>query len=146
MRVTHDRPFALALSDPPPATERNPWVKTLTFETPGWPGHVSGQHVDIRLTAEDGYVAQRSYSLANAGGAPGPLSLTVERVTDGEVSPFLLDDFRLGDSLELRGPAGGYFTWTPARPGPLLLIGGGSGIVPLMSMLRARRRGPPPPG
>lgn len=113
-------------------------VKTIAFDIPGWQGHLAGQHVDIRLTAEDGYSAQRSYSIASPGG-PGPrVELTVERVTDGEVSPFMLDELRVGDTIELRGPIGGYFTWTPAQPRPLMLVAGGSGIVPLMSMLRTR--------
>jgi ferredoxin-NADP reductase len=113
-------------------------VKTITFDVPGWRGHVAGQHVDIRLTAEDGYVAQRSYSLASPAGPDPRIQLTVERVDDGEVSPFLLDDLRVGDSIELRGPIGGYFTWSPGTAGPLMLIAGGSGIAPLMSMLRTR--------
>lgn len=102
-----------------------------------WPGHVPGQHVDIRLTAEDGYQAQRSYSVASAP-EQGWLELTVEDLADGEVSPYLTEELRPGDQLELRGPIGGYFTWTTADGGPLLLIAGGSGIVPLMSMLRYR--------
>jgi len=90
------------------------------------------------LTAEDGYVAQRSYSIASPGGNHQRLQLTVERVSDGEVSPFLLDELRVGDNIELRGPIGGYFTWSPVRAGPLMLIAGGSGVAPLMSMLRSR--------
>ena len=113
-------------------------VKTITFDVPGWGGHVAGQHVDIRLTAEDGYIAQRSYSLASPAGPDPRIQLTVERVDDGEVSPFLLDELRVGDSIELRGPIGGYFTWSPGTAGPLMLIAGGSGIAPLMSMLRTR--------
>jgi ferredoxin-NADP reductase len=113
-------------------------VKTITFEVCGWPGHLAGQHVDIRLTADDGYAAQRSYSIGSAAGSETRLQLTVERVQGGEVSPFLLDELRAGDSIELRGPVGGYFTWSPGRADPLLLIAGGSGIVPLMSMLRTR--------
>ena len=113
-------------------------VKTITFDVPGWRGHLAGQHVDIRLTAEDGYVAQRSYSLASPAGPDPRIQLTVERVDDGEVSPFLLDELRVGDSIELRGPIGGYFTWSPGTAGPLMLIAGGSGIAPLMSMLRTR--------
>lgn len=113
-------------------------VKTITFDVPEWRGHLAGQHVDIRLTAEDGYVAQRSYSLASPAGPDERIQLTVERVDDGEVSPFLLDDIGVGDSIELRGPIGGYFTWSPGTEAPLMLIAGGSGIAPLMSMLRTR--------
>ena len=118
--------------------EETAGVKTITFDAPGWRGHLAGQHVDIRLTAEDGYVAQRSYSLASPAGPDPRIQLTVERVDDGEVSPFLLDELRVGDSIELRGPIGGYFTWSPGTAGPLMLIAGGSGIAPLMSMLRTR--------
>jgi ferredoxin-NADP reductase len=118
--------------------EEAPHAKTITFDVPGWRGHLAGQHVDIRLTAEDGYVAQRSYSISSPAGADPRLQLTVERVDDGEVSPFLLDELRIGDTIELRGPIGGYFTWSPGGGGPLMLIAGGSGIAPLMSMLRTR--------
>lgn len=118
--------------------EETPLVKTIELAAADWPGHLAGQHLDLRLTAEDGYVAQRSYSLASRAGVSGVLAITVERVEGGEVSPFLLDDFHIGDTLELRGPIGGYFTWSPQQPGPLLLVGGGSGIVPLMAMLRTR--------
>jgi ferredoxin-NADP reductase len=110
---------------------------TLQFESPVWTGHLPGQHVDIRLTAEDGYQAQRSYSVASAP-EPVRLELTIEELADGEVSPYLSDEVRPGDRLELRGPIGGYFTWTDDDGGPLLLVAGGSGIVPLMSMLRYR--------
>jgi len=102
-----------------------------------WPGHRAGQHVDVRLTAEDGYQAQRSYSIASAP-EDDHLVLTVERLEDGEVSPYLLDELRPGDALELRGPIGGYFVWNESHGGPLLLLAGGSGIVPLRSMLRHR--------
>jgi ferredoxin-NADP reductase len=107
------------------------------LEVPGWPGHVAGQHVDVRLTAEDGYSAQRSYSVASAP-APNLLELTVQRVPDGEVSTYLTDIARDGDLLEVRGPVGGYFTWEPDAAAPVLLVAGGSGIVPLMSMIRDR--------
>lgn len=113
-------------------------AKTIAFDVPGWDGHLAGQHVDIRLTAEDGYVAQRSYSIASPSRRGEQIELTVERVEDGEVSPFLLDELRVGDIIELRGPIGGYFTWWPTHSRPLMLIAGGSGIVPLMSMLRTR--------
>jgi ferredoxin-NADP reductase len=112
-------------------------VRSLELDVPGWPGHRAGQHVDVRLTAQDGYQAQRSYSIASAPEA-GRLVLTVERLADGEVSPYLVDEVRAGDVIELRGPIGGYFAWDVADGGPLLLIGGGSGVVPLMAMLRHR--------
>jgi ferredoxin-NADP reductase len=114
-----------------------PRVKTIRLTVPGWPGHVPGQHVDVRLTAEDGYQAQRSYSIASPPGE-NAIVLTVERLEDGEVSPFLTDQLRSGDQLELRGPLGGYFTWTVEQGGPLALVAGGSGIVPLMAMVRHR--------
>ena len=110
-----------------------PRVKSLALSIPGWPGHRAGQHVDVRLTGEDGYQAQRSYSIASAPEGPGVV-LTVERIEDGEVSPYLTIDVRSGDRFELRGPIGGYFVWTASLPGPLLLIAGGSGIAPLMAM------------
>ena len=109
------------------------------LDVPDWPGHRAGQHVDVRLTAEDGYQAQRSYSIASAP-EDAQLALTVERLDDGEVSPYLIDELRAGDELELRGPIGGYFVWEEAHGGPLLLVAGGSGIVPLMAMLRHRAR------
>ena len=115
-----------------------PRVRTLALEVPGWTGHRAGQHVDVRLTAEDGYQAERSYSI---GSAPGePIELTIERLADGEVSPYLVDEVRPGDRFELRGPIGGYFVWEPeGAADPLFLVAGGSGIVPLMAMLRLRR-------
>jgi ferredoxin-NADP reductase len=112
-------------------------AKTIVLDRGGWPGHLAGQHVDVRLTAEDGYQAERSYSIASAPEAPH-LALTIERIDDGEVSPYLTDELRPGDELELRGPIGGHFTWRVEDGGPLLLIGGGSGLVPLMAMLRHR--------
>ena len=113
--------------------------KVFFFEAAGWPGHLPGQHVDVRLTGEDGYQAQRSYSLASP--AEGELvALTVERVENGEVSPYLVDEIRIGDQFELRGPIGGYFVWTVTMGGPLCLIAAGSGIAPLMAMLRHRDR------
>ncbi|MGH2578225.1 MAG: ferredoxin reductase, partial [Actinomycetota bacterium] len=114
-----------------------PRVSSLVLDAPGWVGHRPGQHVDVRLTAEDGYQAQRSYSLA----APADgerLVLTVERLEDGEISPFLTEELRPGDRFELRGPIGGYFVWDERTGGPLMLVAGGSGIVPLMAMLRHR--------
>jgi ferredoxin-NADP reductase len=117
-----------------PETHR---VKTIVFDVPGWPGHRAGQHVDVRLTAEDGYQAQRSYSVASTPDGTR-IELTVERLDDGEVSPYLTDELRSGDRIELRGPIGGYFVWEPSHGGPLLLVGGGSGVVPLMAMIRLR--------
>ena len=114
-----------------------PRVKTIWFDVPDWPRHLPGQHVDVRLTAEDGYQAQRSYSIASPPEDNG-VALTIERLEDGEVSTFLADELRIGDRIELRGPLGGYFTWTIDRGGPLALIAGGSGIVPLMAMVRHR--------
>ena len=110
-------------------------TKSVVLHLPDWPGHRAGQHVDVRLTAEDGYQAQRSYSIASAPGE-ARLVLTVERLDDGEVSPYLVDELRAGDTLELRGPVGGYFVWEAPLGGPLLLVGGGSGVVPLRSILR----------
>jgi ferredoxin-NADP reductase len=112
-------------------------AKTLIFSVPGWTGHDAGQHVDIKLTAEDGYTAQRSYSIASAS-AQGWLQLTVETVSNGEVSPYLVETMEPGDKLQLRGPLGGWFRWTERLTEPVLLVGGGSGIVPLMAMLRQR--------
>jgi ferredoxin-NADP reductase len=112
-------------------------TRTLVLDVPGWPGHRAGQHVDVRLTAEDGYQAERSYSIASPP-EESHLELTIERLDDGEVSPYLSDELRAGDKLELRGPIGGYFVWDVATGGPLLLVGGGSGIVPLRAMLRHR--------
>jgi ferredoxin-NADP reductase len=117
--------------------DETPHVKSLLLDVPGWAGHSAGQHVDVRLRAEDGYQAQRSYSLASPP-EDRQITLTVERLDDGEVSPYLTDVLQVGDQLELRGPIGGHFTWQVADGGPLLLVGGGSGIVPLMAMLRHR--------
>jgi ferredoxin-NADP reductase len=110
-------------------------VRSLVLDPPGWPGHLAGQHVDVRLTAEDGYQAQRSYSIAS-GPEDDHLVLTIERLDDGEVSPYLTGELRPGDELELRGPIGGYFVWKESLGGPLFLVGGGSGVVPLRAMLR----------
>jgi ferredoxin-NADP reductase len=112
-------------------TER---VRTLALDVESWTGHQAGQHLDVRLTAEDGYQAERSYSIASAPGEP--LAITVERLDDGEVSPYLADEAREGDQLEVRGPIGGYFVWADDGR-PVLLVGGGSGMVPLMSMIRS---------
>jgi ferredoxin-NADP reductase len=112
-------------------------ARTLVLDVPGWPGHLPGQHVDVRLTAPDGYSAQRSYSIASAWQDGGTVELTVQRVEDGEVSSYLAEDLQVGQPLELRGPVGGWFVWRNAPP-PVLLVAGGSGIVPLMAMIRAR--------
>ena len=115
--------------------DETPQVRSIVLDLPDWPGHRAGQHVDVRLTAEDGYQAQRSYSIAS-GPEDGYIVLTVERLEDGEVSPYLVGELRPGDQLELRGPIGGYFVWEEPLGGPLLLIGGGSGVVPLRAMVR----------
>jgi ferredoxin-NADP reductase len=114
-----------------------PRAHTIVFDCPDWPGHLAGQHVDVRLTSDDGYQAQRSYSIASAP-EDQRLALTIERLDDGEVSPYLVDTVRPGDEIELRGPIGGYFVWHAELGGPLLLLAGGSGVVPLRSMLRHR--------
>ena len=114
-----------------------PRTKSLLLEVPGWEGHKAGQHVDVRLTAEDGYQAQRSYSIASAP-EEERLMLAVDRLDDGEVSPYLTDVLMAGDKLELRGPIGGWFTWEAEEGGPLLLVGGGSGVAPLMAIIRHR--------
>jgi ferredoxin-NADP reductase len=120
------------------AREETPRVRTLELDVLGWSGHRAGQHVDVRLTAEDGYQAQRSYSIASAPGEP--LAITVERLEDGEVSPYLVDEARAGDRFEVRGPIGGYFVWDADEPEAVLLVAGGSGVVPLMAMARHRAR------
>jgi ferredoxin-NADP reductase len=115
-----------------------PRVSTIVLDVPDWAGHRAGQHLDVRLTAEDGYQAGREYSIASAPGEP--VAITVERLDDGEVSPYLTEELRTGDAVEVRGPVGGYFVWDVEHGGPLLLVAGGSGVVPLRSMLRHRRR------
>jgi ferredoxin-NADP reductase len=114
-----------------------PQARTIVLDVDGWTQHRAGQHVDVRLTAADGYQAQRSYSIASAPEADA-VELTVERIDDGEVSPYLVDELRAGDVFDVRGPIGGHFTWSADEGGPLLLVGGGSGLAPLMSMLRHR--------
>jgi ferredoxin-NADP reductase len=114
-----------------------PRARTVVLDVDDWPRHRAGQHVDVRLTAEDGYQAQRSYSIASAPESD-EVELTVERIDDGEVSPYLVDEVRPGDVFEVRGPIGGHFTWSADEGGPLLLVAGGSGLAPLMSMLRPR--------
>jgi ferredoxin-NADP reductase len=131
------RPIAWRVATLADGVSETPRARTLVLDVPDWPGHRAGQHVDIRLTAEDGYQAQRSYSIASAPEDP-QLRLTVERLDDGEVSPYLTEELRAGDPLELRGPIGGHFVWDVRIGGPLLLVGGGSGIVPLRAMLRHR--------
>src|SRR5207249_3300612 len=113
-------------------------ARTITLKVPDWPGHIAGQHVDVRLTASDGYSAVRSYSIAAAPNAEKRIELTVERLPNGEVSPYLTQEVAVGDHLELRGPIGGWFVWHPQQTEPVQLIAGGSGIVPLMAMIRSR--------
>ena len=117
--------------------EETPRARTLVLDVPDWPGHRAGQHLDLRLTAEDGYQAQRSYSISSAPEL-GDVEVTVELVDDGEVSPYLVEEVRPGDVIEVRGPIGGHFTWSVDEGGPLLLVAGGSGLAPLMAMLRHR--------
>jgi ferredoxin-NADP reductase len=118
-------------------THETATARSIVLHCPGWSGHLAGQHLDVRLTAEDGYQAQRSYSIATPLEGEN-VTITVELVDDGEVSPYLIEELRVGDRIEARGPIGGYFVWEPGLGGPLQLIGGGSGVVPLMAMLRAR--------
>jgi ferredoxin-NADP reductase len=133
------RPLEWQLATVKAVRPETPRTKTLTLTLPAWSPHRPGQHYDVRLTAEDGYQAQRSYSIASEPERSGEIDLTVERLPDGEVSGYLHDVLIPGDLLEVRGPIGGYFVWEAALGGPLLLVGGGSGVVPLMSMLRHRR-------
>lgn len=118
--------------------EETSTARTIDLDVPGWGGNIAGQHVDLRLTAEDGYQAVRSYSLASSGSGER-LQLAVDKLPDGEVSPYLVDDVMVGDQLEIRGPLGGWFVWTPEMTDSVQLIAGGSGIVPLMAMIRSRR-------
>jgi ferredoxin-NADP reductase len=118
--------------------DETPRVRTIILDVPDWVGHRAGQHLDVRVTAEDGYQAGREYSIASAPGEP--VAITVERLDDGELSPYLTEELRAGDGIEVRGPVGGYFVWDVEHGGPLLLVAGGSGIVPLRAMLRHRRR------
>jgi ferredoxin-NADP reductase len=114
-------------------------ARTITLEVPDWPGHVAGQHVDVRLTASDGYSAARSYSIANAPNSEMRVELTVERLPNGEVSPYLTQELAVADQLEIRGPVGGWFVWQPQQTEPIQLLAGGSGLVPLMAMIRSRQ-------
>jgi ferredoxin-NADP reductase len=118
--------------------DENPTARTLVLDVPDWPGHLAGQHVDVRLTAGDGYRAQRSYSIASAPDG-ARIELTVQLVSDGEVSPYLVENFAPGSQIEVRGPIGGWFVWRPVTTDPVLLVAGGSGLVPLMAMIRTRR-------
>jgi ferredoxin-NADP reductase len=118
--------------------DETPRVRSLVMTVPDWPGHLAGQHVDIRLSADDGYQTQRSYSIASPPDLTGRVAVTVERIDDGEVSPFLAGEVQVGDMLEFRGPIGGYFVWDVSAGGPLFLVAGGSGVCPLMAMLRHR--------
>lgn len=118
--------------------QETPEVASFTLSLPAWRPHRAGQHYDVRLTAADGYQAQRSYSIASPPTQRGEVELTVERIADGEVSPYFHDALQVGDRVEIRGPIGGYFVWEPVLGGPLLLVAGGSGVVPLMAMLRVR--------
>ena len=118
--------------------DETPTARTITLQLADWPSHVAGQHVDVRLTASDGYSAVRSYSIASAPNAEGRVELTVERLPDGEVSPYLTQELAVGERLELRGPIGGWFVWRSRQAEPIQLIAGGSGIVPLMGMIRSR--------
>jgi ferredoxin-NADP reductase len=131
-------PLAWQIATVAAIRHETPDVATFTLRLPGWRPHRAGQHYDVRLTAADGYQAQRSYSIATPPATTGEVDLTVERIPDGEVSPYFHDVLQVGDLVEVRGPIGGYFVWEPSYGGPLLLVAGGSGVVPLMAMLRQR--------
>ncbi|HEY2898325.1 MAG TPA: ferredoxin reductase [Gemmatimonadaceae bacterium] len=141
MSVADARPIAWRVGTVAGIIAETARVRTLVLDVPGWPGHRAGQHVDVRLTADDGYQTERSYSIASPP-EDARISLTIERLENGEVSSYLVDDLREGDPLELRGPIGGHFVWSVSDGGPLMLVGGGSGIVPLMAMLRHRANAP----
>jgi ferredoxin-NADP reductase len=132
------RPLEWQIATVKAVRTETPEVKTLTLALPNWTAHRPGQHYDVRLTAEDGYSTQRSYSIASEPERTGEIDITVERIGDGEVSPYLDDTVVVGDRFEVRGPIGGYFVWDKSIDGPLLLVAGGSGVVPLMAMLRHR--------
>jgi ferredoxin-NADP reductase len=132
------RPLEWQIAAVKAVKQETPHVKSITLALPNWEPHRAGQHYDIRLTAQDGYQVQRSYSIASEPERAGEIDLTVEKIEDGEVSPYLHDVLVVGDQVEVRGPIGGYFVWDAKLGGPLLLIAGGSGVVPLMSMLRHR--------
>jgi ferredoxin-NADP reductase len=130
-------PIAWRVASVADVVDETSYARTLVLDLEGWPGHAAGQHADVRLTAQDGYQAERSYSIASAP-EDAAVSLTIVRIDDGEVSPYLAGEARAGDQFELRGPIGGHFTWRAEQGGPLLLVGGGSGLVPLMAMVRHR--------
>ena len=138
-------PLAWQISTVTAIRPETPEVSSFTLSLPAWRPHRAGQHYDVRLTAPDGYQAQRSYSIASPPSRTGEVDLTIERIPDGEVSPYFHDTVEVGDRVELRGPIGGYFVWEPALGGPLLLVAGGSGVVPLMAMLRERASAEPKP-
>jgi ferredoxin-NADP reductase len=133
-------PISWQLATVTKVRDETPMVRSFTLGLPAWPGHRAGQHVDLRLTAEDGYSVERSYSIASEPERADEIDITVERIEGGEVSPFLHEVVVTGDRLEVRGPIGGYFVWEAALGGPLLLVAGGSGVVPLMAMIRHRAR------
>lgn len=133
-----NRPLEWQIATVKAIKRETPKVKSITLTLPNWAPHRAGQHYDIRLTAEDGYQAQRSYSIASEPERTGEIDLTVEKIEDGEVSPYIHDVLTVGDKLEVRGPIGGYFVWEAKMGGPVLLIAGGSGVVPLMAMIRHR--------
>jgi ferredoxin-NADP reductase len=133
-------PISWQLATVTAVRDETPAARSFTLRLPAWTGHRAGQHVDLRLTAEDGYSVERSYSIASEPGRAGEIEITVERIEGGEVSPFLHEVVVPGDRLEVRGPIGGYFVWEAALGGPLLLVAGGSGVVPLMAMIRHRAR------
>ena len=133
-------PIAWQIATVSAIRDETPSVRTFSLKVPAWRGHRAGQHVDLRLTAEDGYSVERSYSIASEPERTGAIDLTVERLPDGEASAFLHDVVVVGDRLEIRGPIGGYFVWDVSVGGPLLLVAGGSGVVPLMAMVRHRTR------
>lgn len=138
-------PLAWQISTVTAIRAETPGVSSFTLKLPAWRPHRAGQHYDVRLTAPDGYQAQRSYSIASPPSRTGEVDLTIERIADGEVSPYFHDIVEVGDRVETRGPIGGYFVWEPALGGPLLLVAGGSGVVPLMAMLRERALAEPMP-
>jgi ferredoxin-NADP reductase len=131
-------PLAWQISTVTAIRAETPEVSSFTLQLPAWRPHRAGQHYDVRLTAPDGYQAQRSYSIASPPSRSGAVDLTIEKIADGEVSPYFHDVVQVGDQVEVRGPIGGYFVWEPGLGGPLLLVAGGSGVVPLMAMLRER--------
>ena len=138
-------PLAWQIASVTAIRAETPEVSSFTLQLPEWRPHRAGQHYDVRLTAADGYQAQRSYSIASPPSRVGEVDLTIERIADGEVSPYFHDTVEVGDRVEVRGPIGGYFVWEPALGGPLLLVAGGSGVVPLMAMLRERASSEPRP-